>query len=68
LNEKLAAIQASCKNYDTVAANGVLTELGQKKWPRSVKKLLDTVSEYLLNSDFEEVVKLVEDYSRNKDV
>jgi CheY-like chemotaxis protein len=62
LNEKLLSIQTSCGNYDIVAVNRELAELGQKKWPRSVQKLLDTVSEYLLNSDFEEAAKLVEDY------
>jgi signal transduction histidine kinase/CheY-like chemotaxis protein/PAS domain-containing protein len=62
LKEKLLTIQTGCENYDIVAVNRALAELGQKKWPRSAKKLLDTVSEYLLNSDFEEAAKLVEDY------
>jgi hypothetical protein len=43
--------------------NKTLAELGEKQWPRSVKKLLDTISEYLLNSDFEEAAKLVKDFT-----
>jgi signal transduction histidine kinase/CheY-like chemotaxis protein len=61
LNEKLIAIQTGCENYDMAAVNRALDELEQKKWPRSVKKILDTVSEYLLSGDFEEAAELVED-------
>jgi CheY-like chemotaxis protein len=63
LNEKLFAIQTACENYDVAAINKTLSELGQKEWPRSVKKLLDTISEYLLDGDFEKAAKLVKDYN-----
>jgi putative lipoic acid-binding regulatory protein len=63
LSEKLLFIQTACENYDVAAVNKTLAELGEKQWPRSVKKLLDTISEYLLNSDFEEAAKLAEDYN-----
>jgi signal transduction histidine kinase/CheY-like chemotaxis protein len=62
LSEKLLVIQTACENYDIAAINRAVAELVQKKWSRSVKKMLDTISEYLLNSDFEEVAKLTKDY------
>jgi HPt (histidine-containing phosphotransfer) domain-containing protein len=62
LTEKLLLIQTGLENYDIATVNRTLAELGQKKWPRSVQKLLDTISEFLLNSDFEEAAKLVKDY------
>jgi CheY-like chemotaxis protein len=63
LNEMLKVIQTACENYDVAGINKTLAELGQKEWPRSVKKLLDTISEYVLNSDFEEAAKLVKEYT-----
>jgi CheY-like chemotaxis protein len=66
LSEKLLAIQSACEQYDEVAAYKALTELEQTKWPRLVKKMLDTISEFLLHSDFEEAAKLVRDYAKNQ--
>jgi CheY-like chemotaxis protein len=66
LSEKLHVIQTACEKYDVAVVNTALAELGQKRWPRAVKKLLDTISEYLLNSDFEEAAKLVKDYIETK--
>jgi HPt (histidine-containing phosphotransfer) domain-containing protein len=63
LSEKLLAIQTACENYDIAAVNETLAELGQNEWPRPVKKLLDAISGYLLNSDFEEAAKLAKDYN-----
>jgi HPt (histidine-containing phosphotransfer) domain-containing protein len=62
LREKLLAIQTACEKYDVAAVNKTLAELGKNNWPRSVQKLLDTITEYLLNSDFEEAAKLVKDF------
>jgi signal transduction histidine kinase/DNA-binding response OmpR family regulator len=66
LNEKLLTIQTGCETYDIATVNRTLAELEQKNWPNSVKKLLNTVSEYLLNSDFEETAKLVENYTKTQ--
>jgi signal transduction histidine kinase/CheY-like chemotaxis protein len=60
LNEKLLDIKRACENYDEKSANSALGELKQKKWPHSVKEMLNTISEYLLHSDFEEAAKLCE--------
>jgi CheY-like chemotaxis protein len=64
LGEKLLIIQTACERYDEITANSAMTELGQKKWSRSVKKLLDTLAEYLLHSDFEEAAKLAKDNAK----
>jgi CheY-like chemotaxis protein/two-component sensor histidine kinase len=66
LSEKLIAIQTACEQYDEAAANSALAELKQAKWPHPVKELLDTISEHLLHSDFEEAAKLAEDHVKNK--
>jgi signal transduction histidine kinase/DNA-binding response OmpR family regulator len=60
--EKLRIIKTACEKYDEVATNKALSELRQKKWPLYTKAMLDTIAEHLLHSDFEEIVKLAEDY------
>jgi len=62
LEEKLLAIQKACGEYDGIAANKALTELGQRKWPRSVKGLLDAIALHLLQSNFEEAAELASNY------
>jgi hypothetical protein len=64
LNEKLFTIQKACEEYNEIAANTALAELEQKKWARSTKELLDTISEYLLHSDFEEAASAARDYAK----
>jgi len=58
LEEKLLVIQKACEEYDEKTASTVLGELKQKKWPRSVKEVLDAIAEHLLHSDFEEAANL----------
>jgi CheY-like chemotaxis protein/two-component sensor histidine kinase len=62
LSHKLAGLQAACAAYDKKAAKEITTELRQKTWPHQVKDLLNTISEYLLHSDFEEAAKLAADW------
>jgi signal transduction histidine kinase/CheY-like chemotaxis protein len=68
LGEKLLIIQKSCEEYDEISANAALAEKKKKKWPHSVRELLNTISEYLLHSDFEETAKLVENYIKYNDM
>jgi hypothetical protein len=68
LNEKLLIIQKACEEYDVTGANAALTELKQRKWPHSSRGLLETISEYLLHSDFEEAAKFAEDYLKNRNM
>jgi CheY-like chemotaxis protein len=58
LSEKILAIQTACEEYDEVTANAVLAELRQKKWPFSVKELLDAIAVHLLHSDFEKAANI----------
>ncbi|MDR0315646.1 MAG: response regulator, partial [Treponema sp.] len=54
LREKLSAIQTACAAFDKKAAKDTLSGLQQKTWSRPVKELLNTISEHLLHSGFEE--------------
>jgi PAS domain S-box-containing protein len=65
LGEKLLAIQKACEDYDEKTADTALAELKQKKLPRSVRELLDTIAGHLLHSDFEEAASLAKDYTEN---
>jgi len=58
LGQKLADLQAACTVYDKGAAKAILVELKQKTWPHEVRELLNSISECLLHSDFEEAAKL----------
>jgi HPt (histidine-containing phosphotransfer) domain-containing protein len=62
LSQKLADLQAACADYDKRTAKEITSELKQKTWPHQVKELLNTISEYLLHSDFEEAAKLAKDW------
>jgi len=63
LKEQLLVIQKACEEYDEKTANMVLAELGQKRWPRSIKGLLDTIALHLLQSNFEEAGELANNYT-----
>jgi len=62
LSQKLADLQAACAVYDTGTAKAISAELKQKTWPHKVKELLNTISEYLLHSDFEEAAQLIKNF------
>jgi len=62
LAEKLHVIKTACENYDEATAGNALSELKQRKWNNYSSAILDSVAEHLLHSDFEEAVKLIEDY------
>jgi CheY-like chemotaxis protein/two-component sensor histidine kinase len=61
--ERLLVIQTACENYDVGMVNKTLAELGGKKWGHSDKEVLDTISGYILSSDFEEAAKFAKDYN-----
>jgi CheY-like chemotaxis protein len=58
LTEKILTIQTACEDYDEVTANAALAELRQRKWPFSVKELLDAIAVHLLHSDFEKAASI----------
>jgi len=66
LEEKLLVIQKACEEYDQITANKALTELGQRKWQRPVKELLDSIGLHLLQSNFEDAAGLANNYVKNR--
>jgi CheY-like chemotaxis protein/HPt (histidine-containing phosphotransfer) domain-containing protein len=54
MRKMLFAIKEACASYDIDAAMAALAELKQKPWPGEYGELLDTISEHLLHSDFDE--------------
>jgi HPt (histidine-containing phosphotransfer) domain-containing protein len=66
LDEKLQAVQKACGEYDKKTIKTLLVELGQEEWSRSVRELLDRITEHLLHSDFDEIAKLAKDHAGNK--
>jgi CheY-like chemotaxis protein len=61
LQEKLSVIQTACASYNKKAAKTALTELRKKTWPRDVRDLLGTISEYLLHSDFDKSIQKIKE-------
>ena len=60
LNEKLKAIREKAADYDR---KGILNIIGEiKQYSKETKAILDTITEKVVHSDFEEVEKIVEDY------
>jgi len=59
LTEKLLAIKTACEEYDESAAEVALKELRQKVWSQKTKNLLETISEKLLHSDFDEIANAI---------
>jgi len=62
LLEKLSVIKTSCESYNKKTAKNTLAELLNEKWPHKTEEMLDTVADHLLHSNFENVVKIAEDY------
>jgi hypothetical protein len=55
LRKAIMVIQEACAEYDTSAAKTVLDALKNKPWTGNCGKLLDTITECLLDSDFDGV-------------
>ncbi|MDR0442254.1 MAG: response regulator [Treponema sp.] len=61
LREKLLIIQAACARYNKKVAKETLAELREKKWTENTKKKLDSISEHLLHSEFEEAARTTQE-------
>ncbi|MDR2942243.1 MAG: response regulator [Treponema sp.] len=62
LKEKLLGIRSSCAIYNKKAAKYLLMEIKEKTWPPSTTELLNKISENLLHSEFDEIVKSIDDF------
>jgi signal transduction histidine kinase/CheY-like chemotaxis protein/HPt (histidine-containing phosphotransfer) domain-containing protein len=62
LKEKLLAIRSSCAIYNKKAAKKILAELKEKTLPASTAQMLSNISECLLHSEFDEIIKTIDDF------
>jgi signal transduction histidine kinase/CheY-like chemotaxis protein/HPt (histidine-containing phosphotransfer) domain-containing protein len=62
LLEKFSVIKEAAEALDRNTAKTIITELQQKKWKTDTKELLDTLAEYLLHSEFDDIVKKINEY------
>ena len=62
LKEKLNLIKESCAAMDKKTAKNALNELREKTWSHKTGELINSITEHLLHSEFEEVSALVEKY------
>jgi len=60
LQESMIAVKEACKAYDKPAIKVLLSKLRKNIWPHQIKKLLDIMSEQLLDGDFYEVSNTAE--------
>jgi PAS domain S-box-containing protein len=54
MRKTLTAVKEACAEYNIDAAMTTLAELKQKQWPGEYGELLNTISEHLLHSEFDE--------------
>jgi len=62
LENKLSIIKSACEEFDDTTIEEALKELRSKKWPKQANELFDKLSENLLHSDFEEIIKIVSSF------
>ncbi|MCL2175087.1 MAG: ATP-binding protein [Treponema sp.] len=62
LKQKLLQIKTACADYNKKTAKDLLAELRQKTWSHEVDEHLSTIAGYLLHSDFDDAVKVIEDF------
>jgi len=60
LNEKLQIIKESCAAMDKKTAKNALNELREKTWSHKTGELINSITEHLLHSEFDEVSALVD--------
>ena len=66
LYDKLREIKAACADYDSNTAEEALAELRKAVWPKAAGEILDTVSELLLHSDFDEIGGVIDGFMESQ--
>jgi CheY-like chemotaxis protein len=61
LIEKLKEIKAASSVCNKKAAKDLLAEIRQKTWSAETNECLGTIAGYLLHSDFDEVIRIIEE-------
>jgi len=62
LFEKLFIMQKASIEFDKKTVKKTLAQLQEKTWPFTVNKLLETISEHLLHSEFIKIANLIDNY------
>ena len=62
LNEKLKIVKEACDTLDKKTAKNTISELREKTWSHNSNELLNTISENLLHSEFEEASTLIQKF------
>ena len=62
LQKMLTIIKTACENYDDDAIQDALTELESKTWSNETENLITRISECLLISEFDDIVKEIDEY------
>jgi signal transduction histidine kinase/DNA-binding response OmpR family regulator len=62
LSEKLKVIKEACVAFDKKTAKNALGELREKTWSHEIKKLINSISEHLLHSEFDNASALADKY------
>jgi len=60
----LLTIKTACEGYDENTADKALAELIKMSWSSKTKELLDTISEHLLHSDFDDIVASINNFNK----
>ena len=66
LIEKLNEIRAACVVFNRKAAKDVLAVIKEKSWDSNVQEILSKIAEFLLHSEFDEVVKVIGKFADNE--
>jgi len=63
LRKKLLALKEACESYDKPTMKDVIIEVRERKWPRQIEESLITMSELLLQGEFENLSTTAEELS-----
>jgi CheY-like chemotaxis protein len=67
LEEKLLVFRTACLAGDKKTPKEVIIDLKKKRWSRSVKQLLNTLTEHLLHGDFEAAANIAKNYKEGEE-
>ncbi|MCL1849056.1 MAG: response regulator [Clostridiales bacterium] len=62
LQAQLGTLREASEVFDKNTAKAIVAELREKAWPPEEKQLLDSIAEYILHSDFDEIIAAVDGY------
>jgi PAS domain S-box-containing protein len=65
LIEQLSLMQKASIEFDKKTVKNTLAQIREKKLPFTVKKLLETISEHLLHSEFIKIANIIDNYKNS---